>query len=47
MFYLETLLRSIAQETASQLALKNCSKEIREEPYMGVFAEKTNKRTCS
>ena len=41
MFYLGTLLRTIAQETTSQRALENCSKEIREEPgYTGVFAEK-------
>lgn len=45
MFHLRNLLRTIAQESASWLALRNCSKEKREEPgYMGVFAEKqTNK----
>ena len=45
MLYSVMLLRTIAQESASWLALRNCSKEKREEPgYMGVFAEKqTNK----
>ena len=43
MFYSGTLLRTIAWETASQIALRNCPKEVREEPgYIGVFAEKTN-----
>ena len=36
-------------ETASQIALRDCSEEVREEPrYIGVFAEKeqkTNKKT--
>ena len=30
----------IAQDTASQIALRNCSKEVREQPgYIRVFAE--------
>ena len=38
----------IAQESASQIVLRNCSKEVREEPgYIGVFAEKNKKRMCS
>ena len=46
MFYSGTLLRTIAQETASQIALRDCPKEVRGEPgYIGVFAE-TNKQ-CS
>ena len=36
MFYLGTLLRTIAQESATQIALRNCSKEAREE-YIEVF----------
>ena len=41
MFYLVALLRTIAWDTASQTALRNCSKEVREEPgYIGVFAGK-------
>ena len=45
MFYLGTLLRTIAQETESQIALRICSKEVREESgYIEVFAEK---QTCS
>ena len=44
MFYSGTLLRTIAQETASQIALRNCSKEEREEPgYTGVFTGKKAK----
>ena len=31
MFHLRNLLRTIAQESASQVALRNCSKEVREE----------------
>ena len=39
--YSGTLLRTIAWETASQIALRDCSEEEREEPgYTGVFAEK-------
>ena len=41
MFYSGTLLRNIAQGTASQIALRKYSKEVREEPrYIEVFAEK-------
>ena len=29
MFYLGTLLRTIAWETASQIALQDCSKEVK------------------
>ena len=37
---------TIAWEAASQIALRNCSKEVREEPgYIGVFVgEKKKKR---
>ena len=36
-----TLLRTIAQEPAFQIALRNSSKEVRKEPgYRGVSAEK-------
>ena len=39
MFYLIILLRTVAWDSASQTALRNCSKEIREDPgYRGVFA---------
>ena len=39
MFYLRT--EDDSWETASQIALRNCSEEIREEPgYPGVFAGK-------
>ena len=39
-FYLGNLLRTIAWETASQIALRNCFEEVREEPgYIGFFAE--------
>ena len=45
MFYSETLLRTIAWDTASQISLRNCSKEVREEPeYMGVYAERKKKK---
>ena len=38
MFYSQTFLKSIAWEIASQVALKNCSKEAREEPiYIEAF----------
>ena len=41
MFYSGILLRTIALETASQVAGRNCSKEVREEPgYIEVCAEK-------
>ena len=43
MFYSVALQRTIAWDTASQTTLRNCSKEVREEPaYLGVFAEKKN-----
>ena len=46
MFYLGNLLRTTGQETASQIALRDSSKQVREEPrYRGVFAEK--KKKCS
>ena len=36
MFYSGTLLKTIAWDTASQIALRICSKEVREEPeYIG------------
>lgn len=31
-FYSENLLRTIAWETASERALRNCSEEVKEEP---------------
>ena len=32
-------------ETASQIALRNCCKEVREEPgYIGVFAKKKKQK---
>lgn len=41
MFYLEILLRTVAWESASQIVLRNGSKEVRKEPgYLGIFAEK-------
>ena len=44
MFYSVNLLRTIAQDTASQIALRNYSKEVREVPgYVGVFAGKKTK----
>ena len=46
MFYAVNPLRTIAQETASQIARRNCSQEVREVlGYTGIFAEKqTNKQ---
>ena len=39
-FYLGTLLRRLAWETAPPIALSNNSEEVMEEPrYIGVFAE--------
>ena len=35
-------MRTIAWETASQIALRNCSKEIWEEPGYTVFSRKKN-----
>ena len=48
----EKTLTSLAQKTASQITLRNCSKELREEPeYLGVSAEtkqnKNNKNVYS
>ena len=41
MFYLMDLLRTDAQEAASQIALRDCSEEVRKEPgYIGVFTTK-------
>ena len=38
MFYLGTLVRTVAQETTSQVGLRNCSEEVREKPgFVGVF----------
>jgi len=43
MFYLRLLLRTVA--TASQTALRNCSKEVRKEPgYIAVFAYQKKKK---
>ena len=40
----EKTLTSLAQKTASQITLRNCSKEVREEPrYIGIFAENKTK----
>ena len=45
MFNSGNLLRTIAQELTSQVALRNCSRKIKEEPgYVGVFAEKRKKK---
>ena len=47
MFYSRTLLRTLAWETASQIALRNSSDEVREEPgYIGVFAENKTKHVA-
>ena len=38
MFYLVDSLRTQTQKTASQIARRDCSEEVREEPgYMGVL----------
>ena len=43
MFYLGTLLRTIARDTAFQIALRDCSKEAREEPgYTRALLKKTH-----
>lgn len=40
MLYSESLLRTVAWETAFQMALRNCSNEAMKEPgYTGDFAE--------
>lgn len=46
MFYLADMLRTSAQETASQMPLRDCSKEGKEEPgFIRVFVKtKTNPR---
>ena len=42
MFKSTHILRTFDQETTSQTALRDCSKEVREEPgYMGVWGKKT------
>lgn len=39
---------NMAREAVSQVALRNYSNEVREEPgYTGIFAEKKKKKTCS
>ena len=39
MFHSEALLRTAGWETASQITLRNCSKEVRQElGYIGIFA---------
>ena len=39
MFYSADLLRTIAQDTASQIVLRGCFREMREEPLdVGVFS---------
>ena len=41
MFYSADIPRTEAQEMASQIALRDCSKEVKEEPgYTGVFTTK-------
>lgn len=42
----EKTLTSLAQKTASQITLRNCSKELMEEPeYLGVSAETKQNKT--
>ena len=42
MFKSTHILRTFDQETTSQIALRDCSKEVREEPgYMGFWEKKT------
>ena len=45
----ESLPRTVAWESAFHLALRNCSKEVKEEPgYRGIFTgRKKNKPSCS
>ena len=46
MFHLRNLLWTIAQESASQVALRNCSKEVREEECsIGDFPGKNKIKT--
>ena len=46
MFYSGLLLRTIVWESASQIALRNCSNKIGEEPGYS-FSEKTTKTIMS
>ena len=42
MFYLVDETKDLSPDTASQIALRDCSEEVGEEPgYIGVFAAKT------
>lgn len=44
-FYLGSLLKTIARETAFQMELRNCSKDMREEPgYTGIIVLKKKKK---
>ena len=43
MFYLKLLLRTTVWESASQIALRNCSNKIGEEPGYIVFLKNNNK----
>ena len=46
MFYSADLLRTSAQDTASQIVLTDCSEEEREKPgYIGIFAKKKKPKT--
>ena len=48
MFYSVNILRTSARETASQIALRDCFDEIREEPeYKGVFEKKDQRDMIS
>ena len=48
MLYSVMLLKTIAQESASWLALRNCYKEKRDEPgYMGVLLKSNKQNPCS
>ena len=47
-FYSVDILRISAQETASQVALRDCSEEVRKEPRdTGVFERKKTKKPGS
>ena len=44
MLYSVNLLRTLAWDTAFQIALRECSKKVREKPgYIAVFAEEKKK----
>lgn len=44
MFYSAVLLRTIAQDIASWIALGDCSEEVREQPgYIGVLSKNKNR----